>query len=340
MISLGKNHVLLTLVSFIGFVTLSVLIAVAPATTMQQSNAALPGTSPLTEAEQRGLRVYIREGCVACHTQQVRNIEMDNVWGTRPSIPADYYHSKQRLDVWRQTPSVLGSERTGPDLTSIGARNPSDTWHMMHLYNPRIVVPQSIMPSYPWLFVEKETAGADDVTLNVPPAVNPGGKTIVASQDAKDLVAYLLSLKQPDLPVIEENFIPSRRRAQAAGDKSATGGQATAAIDDGKLDGASLYQANCAVCHQPNGEGLPGAFPPLKGSPIVNNDDPEIHIRIVLQGYDARPEYASMQPFGDLLTDAEIAAIVNFERSEWGNQATLVDEEKVKNVRSSVTPNP
>src|SRR5690606_17088547 len=159
------------------------------------------------------------------------------------------------------------------DLTSIGVRNPSDTWHMMHLYNPRIVVPESIMPSYPWLFVEKETATADDVTLNVPPAANPRGKTIVASQDAQDLVAYLVSLKQAKLPVIEENFIPARRRSQASGG-AATSGQPAAAIDEGGLDGAALYQANCAVCHQPSGEGLPGAFPPLKGSPIVNNDDP------------------------------------------------------------------
>lgn len=338
MVSLGKNHTLLVLVSFGVFVMLSILIAVAPATTMQRSNGPLPGSSPLTDAEQRGLAIYIKEGCVACHTQQVRNIEMDNVWGKRPSIPADYYYAKRRPDVWRQTPSVLGSERTGPDLTSIGTRNPSDTWHMMHLFNPRVVVPESIMPSYPWLFDEKESADENDVVLNLPPALNPRSKTIVASQEAKDLVAYLLSLKQAELPVIEEKFIPSRRGNQPGTAGAATGGGPSAAIEDGSLDGAALYQANCAVCHQPNGEGLPGAFPPLKESAIVNAEDPEIHIRIILQGYDARPEYAAMQPFAELLTDAEIAAIVNFERSHWGNQSPLVDEEKVKNVRSSLNP--
>lgn len=194
------------------------------------------------------------------------------------------------------------------------------------------------MPSYPWLFVEKEKADGNDVTLNLPPAVNPRGKTIVASQDAKDLVAYLLSLKQAELPVIERNFIPSKRGKQPAAAADATGGQPSAAIEDGSLNGEALYQANCAVCHQPSGEGLPGAFPPLKGSAIVNNEDPDIHIRIILEGYDARPEYATMQPFAELLTDAEIAAIVNFERSHWGNQAPPVDEEKVRNVRASVSP--
>lgn len=336
MISLGKNHALLAIVSFGVFALLSILIAVAPATHMQQSNGPLPGTSPLTDAEQRGLNIYIREGCVACHTQQVRNIEMDNVWGSRPSIPADYYYAKQRLDIWRQTPSVLGSERTGPDLTSIGARNPSDTWHMMHLYNPRIVVPESIMPSYPWLFEEKETVDEGDKVLNLPPALNPDGKRIVASQDAKDLVAYLLSLKQADLPAIEEKFIPSRRRSPKNADAESSG--PSPEIKSDALDGAALYQANCAVCHQPGGEGLPGAFPPLKGSPIVNQEDPETMIRIILEGYDARPEYATMQPFKDVLTDDEIAAIVNFERNHWGNQAPEVDAEKVKNVRSSLNP--
>ncbi|HLT73369.1 MAG TPA: cbb3-type cytochrome c oxidase subunit II [Cyclobacteriaceae bacterium] len=338
MVSLGKNHTLLALVSFSVFVLLSILIAVAPATTMQQSNAPLPGSSPLTDAEQRGLAIYVKEGCVACHTQQVRNIEMDNTWGTRPSIPADYYYAKQRPGIWRQTPTLLGSERTGPDLTSIGSRNPSDTWHMMHLYNPRVVVPESIMPSYPWLFSEKETAEENDMVLNLPPALNPRGKTIVASQDAKDLVAYLLSLKQVELPVIEQKFMPSRRSNNTATEGGTPAAGTADEVDAGLPDGAVLYQANCAVCHQPNGEGLPGAFPPLKESPIVNAEDPEIHIRTILQGYDARPEYATMQPFAGLLTDSEIAAIVNFERSHWGNQAPLVDEEKVKNVRSSLNP--
>src|SRR3546814_12636951 len=82
-----------------------------PYTTLFRSP--LPGQQPLTELEMKGLRVYIAEGCVACHTQQVRSIEMDKTWGDRPSIPSDYYYSKQRLDLWRQSPSLLGSERTG-----------------------------------------------------------------------------------------------------------------------------------------------------------------------------------------------------------------------------------
>src|SRR5680860_1168254 len=134
MFDFHKNHKLLVLASFIGFVTLSFIVAVFPAFQMQDVEP-LPEQADLTGDEREGLHVYIGQGCVACHTQQVRNIEMDNVWGDRPSIPSDYYYSKERMDVWRQSPSLLGSERTGPDLTNIGARQSSPDWHLLHLYN-------------------------------------------------------------------------------------------------------------------------------------------------------------------------------------------------------------
>ena len=121
---------------------------------MQETVQPLSQAKDLTVAERSGLYTYIAEGCVACHTQQVRNIEMDAVWGDRPSLASDYYYSKKRMDVWRQAPSLLGSERTGPDLTNVGKRQPSQDWHLIHLYNPRIVVKESVMPPYPWLFRE------------------------------------------------------------------------------------------------------------------------------------------------------------------------------------------
>lgn len=325
----GKDHRLLILLIFTGFSLLSIFIAVVPAATSQHGNAALPGSSPLSEEEQRGLKVFIKEGCVACHTQQVRNIEMDNVWGSRPSIPADYYYSKKRLDIWRQSPSLLGSERTGPDLTSVGERNPSTTWHFMHLFNPRIVVPESIMPGYPWLFEEKSEADPDDQVLNLPPSLNPPGKVVVPTQEASDLIAYLLSLKQVKLPKAETDFLRSGNEAKK--NPPAPEAENESALSDGR----ALYQSTCAVCHQQNGEGLPGAFPSLKNSEIVLSQDPEILIRIILEGYDARAEFATMPAFGDQLTDEQITAIINFERSHWGNNASPVDVETVKKIRSS-----
>lgn len=333
MLDLGKNHKLLVLTIFGAFTFLSILIAVAPATTMQQNNGPLPGSKPLSMEEQRGLQIYIREGCVSCHTQQVRNIEMDHVWGERPSIPSDYFHAKKRLDTWRQTPSILGSERTGPDLTSIGQRNPSTTWHLMHLFNPRIVVPQSIMPSYPWLFEKKSEAGPEDLIINLPPSLITEGKVVVATQEAKDLVAYLLTLKQTNLPSGKEAFLPSNKTTK---DGNAPASKTNSSSENPVLpDGATLYQSNCAACHQPSGEGLPGAFPPLKGSTIVNSENPETLIRIIIEGYDARPEFATMPGLGGQLTDEQITAIINFERSHWGNSAPAVDIAIVKKIRES-----
>jgi cytochrome c oxidase cbb3-type subunit 2 len=111
---------------------------------------------------------------------------MDRPFG-RASLAADYA---------REDPPLLGSERTGPDLANVGARQPSDVWHLIHLYNPRAVVLQSVMPAYSWYFEAKERAEASDVVVPVPTAFAPSGKVIVATPDALALVRYLLSLRQ------------------------------------------------------------------------------------------------------------------------------------------------
>lgn len=331
MFDFHKNHKTLVLAALLGFLVLSSIVAVAPAYQMQDVQP-LPEQPKLTEYERKGLNVYIREGCVACHTQQVRNIEMDNVWGNRPSIPSDYYYSKERLDVWRQSPSLLGSERTGPDLTNIGRRQSSQDWHLLHLFNPRSVVGESIMPSYPWLFevVNSNSVNEEDKVVNLPDTfATAAGTTVIATEEVLQLVAYLQSLRQPDLPDGQERkFIPRSRPIQSGGME---GG-----LKSSGLDGGNLYKQYCAVCHQDNGKGVIGAFPPLAGSAIVNDQDPEMMIRIILQGYDARTEFASMQAFADQLSDAEIAAIATHERSSWGNSAPEVKEEDVKKIREFI----
>lgn len=327
MINFDTNHKALVFTLFIVFAILSIGVSIVPAYQMQD-NEPLPEADPLTPRQRAGLKTYIGEGCVACHSQQVRNIEMDDMWGSRPSIPSDYYYSKQRLDVWRQSPSLLGSERTGPDLTNIGKRQPSLEWHLLHLYNPRSVVEASVMPAYPWLFEEKTEPGEDDVVLNVPEDfLKDPSKKIVATEKALELVAYLQSLKQADLekPV---KFIPSKKLKDTEG-KPGDGSTP-------KIDGAALYTNTCASCHQANGQGLKGAFPPLAGSNIVNDEDPELLIQIMLMGYDARPEYAVMPAFADQLSDEEIAAIANHERSSWGNKASEITAEQVQKIRETV----
>lgn len=331
MLNFHKNHQNLALTAGAVFVALSILIAILPAFQMQETEP-IPDQKPLTAQQEKGLAVYVKENCMACHTQQVRNIEMDKMWGDRPSIPSDYYFSKKRMDIWRQSPSLLGSERTGPDLTNIGKRQSSEDWHLLHLYNPRAVVSESVMPSYPWLFkvVDSTLVKPDEKVVAVPQEFfNKKGKKVVAREEALLLVEYLKSLKQTDLPGGDiADFIPALRKIQEEGMQGGSGG--------GKPDGANLYKQTCAACHQDNGKGVAGAFPPLAGSKIVTDKDPETLIRIILQGYNSRPDYGVMPPFADMLTDAEIAAIATHERSSWGNSADEVTEEDVKKIREFV----
>ncbi|MDN6280310.1 MAG: cytochrome c [Psychroflexus sp.] len=331
MLDFNTNHKALVLTAFSVFVVLSFGVAILPASQMEKYEA-LPEQEDLTDQEFEGLRVYIGEGCVACHTQQVRNIEMDQVWGKRPSIPEDYHFSKKRMDVWRQSASLLGSERTGPDLTDIGKRQPSESWQLLHLYNPRAVVKESVMPSFPWLFkeVDSNRVKESDAVVAVPSQfLNDKSKKIVASEDALQLVAYLKSLKQPKMPENSEpEFIPFSKKKKEGGDQTADASSG--------LDGKDLFSSTCASCHQASGEGVPGAFPSLVGSDIVNTDDAEQMIRIILEGYNELEDYGPMPGFADQLSDAEIAAIMTYERSSWGNDAPEVKEEDVKKVRADL----
>ena len=106
------------------------------------------------------------------------------------------------------------------------------------------------------------------------------------------------------------------------------------------VNGAELYTANCQGCHQENGEGLKGAFPPLKGSKVVNDDNPEQMVDIILNGYSGRISegYGAMPPVGanNNLTPEEIAAIMNHEKSSWGNNAKKVNVDDIKKFISNL----
>lgn len=331
MFNFHKDHRNLVNVSLLVFVLLSMGVAIMPADGMRNT-APLPGMPEMTPAERRGLAVYVAENCAACHTQQVRNIEMDKTWGARPSVPSDYHYSKERMDVWRQSPSLLGSERTGPDLTNVGQRQPGEAWHLLHLYDPRMVVKGSIMPRYGWLFEETDRPADDAVIVPVPKErLRDTAHVLVAKQEALDLVAYLISLKQTPLPdgTPPPGFLPTPGRRTDA---------TLTATADGLPDGAEIFKGTCQACHQADAQGLAGAFPPLAGSTIVNDADPALMISIILGGYDARPEYSAMPPQAEQLTDAEIAAVVSYVRGSFGNTATAVTEDEVRTLRSTVAP--
>lgn len=168
------------------------------------------GPRPYTAAEQRGRDVYVENGCVYCHTQQVRDpavaSDTERGWG-RPSYPSDYVYDR---------PALLGTMRTGPDLINVGVRLPDANWHLLHLYQPRAVVPWSIMPSYPFLFRTVRAAAVGDVVVNAPPPFAPKEGTIIATRAAQDLVAYLLSLRRDYTPPEVTPAAPTKSAATRA----------------------------------------------------------------------------------------------------------------------------
>ena len=146
------------------------------------------GLKRYTAEQLYGRSIYIREGCMYCHSQQARprgfGADQERFWG-RPSIPADFTYDR---------PHLLGTMRTGPDLVNIAVRQSSEEWQYLHLYNARLVTSESIMPPYPWLFEEKPTAGPGEKALALPDSVAPRNAVVVPTREGRALIAYLLSL--------------------------------------------------------------------------------------------------------------------------------------------------
>ena len=309
------------------YAVLAILMGVLPGIELSRTPPG-PGVEPLTPLQARGRDIYVANGCSYCHTQQVRPLPQDKVFG-RPSAPGDFAY---------QTPELLGSERTGPDLTNVGERQPSTVWQYIHLYNPRAVVPQSIMPAFTWLFEVFDQAPPGVTPVALPTAYAPPQGVVVPTPDAQALVAYLLALKQPSLPGGAGPSAATASLADSAGAAAAAATPATRVYDAAK--GQSLFVANCAACHQATGEGLPGAFPPLKGNPAVNDADPTQHIHVVLHGLQGAnvggTVYSSpMPPFATTLSDDDIANIINYERSSWGNHGAPITTKQVAAQRAT-----
>lgn len=185
----GMNSVWsIVTVSAVVYGALAIIMGVIPGIVMSRTPPTA-GLLPLTPALERGRDIYVSEGCAYCHTQNIRPLKQDLVFG-RPSIAGDYAYA---------TPELLSDHRNGPDLTNIGARQPSATWQYIHLWNPRAVVHDSIMPRYPWLFQVKKAAARGDEIVPVPPGFAPANEVVVTTQESWYLVAYLESLKQVPL---------------------------------------------------------------------------------------------------------------------------------------------
>ena len=133
-------------------VSIGGLVQIVPLFFQDLVNEPVEGLKPYTALQLEGRDIYIREGCVQCHSQMIRPFRAET---------ERYGHYSVAGESVYEHPFLWGSKRTGPDLARVGGRY-SDDWHRAHLYNPRNVVPESKMPAYPWL-VENKLDGKDTV---------------------------------------------------------------------------------------------------------------------------------------------------------------------------------
>jgi cytochrome c oxidase cbb3-type subunit II len=139
-----KNIGLMTVLMVVA-ISFGGLVEIVPQFFLKETTEPIAGLKPLNALQLEGRDIYIREGCHVCHTQMVRPL--------RAEVERYGHYSVAGESVYEH-PFLWGSKRTGPDLARVGGRY-SDDWHKVHLFNPRIVVPESIMPAYPQLYDNK-----------------------------------------------------------------------------------------------------------------------------------------------------------------------------------------
>jgi cytochrome c oxidase cbb3-type subunit 2 len=142
--TIEKNVILMVVLTLIT-VSIGGLVQIIPLFTIESTIERVDGVRPYSPLEQMGRNIYVREGCYLCHSQQIRPFK-DEVERYGPySLAAESMYDK---------PFQWGSKRTGPDLARVGGRYSND-WHAAHLASPRAVVPESVMPAYPFLAQRK-----------------------------------------------------------------------------------------------------------------------------------------------------------------------------------------
>ena len=136
-----EKNVGLMIVLIIVALSFGTLVELVPLLFAKETNEPIAGLKPLGALELEGRDIYIREGCNTCHSQMIRPLRAETERYGHYSVAGEFVYDH---------PFLFGSKRTGPDLARVGERY-SDEWHRVHLINPRDVVPESIMPGYPWL---------------------------------------------------------------------------------------------------------------------------------------------------------------------------------------------
>ena len=196
------------IVTTIGVVAIAGLVQIIPLFFQHSTTEPTPGVTPYSALRLAGRDIYQREGCVGCHSQQIRTLRSESERYGPYSLAGESVFDH---------PFLWGSKRTGPDLARIGERY-SDDWHRTHLRNPRDVVPESNMPGYPWL--EKNMANASTISehmvalkrLGVPytdEQIANAPKELEGKTEEDALIAYLQGLGTARRAVKVEEVAPA-----------------------------------------------------------------------------------------------------------------------------------
>jgi cytochrome c oxidase cbb3-type subunit 2 len=136
-----ENNSIILVIGILVVIAIGGLVEIVPLFYLKSTIEVVDGVRPYTPLELTGRNIYVREGCYLCHSQMIRPLR-DEV--------ERYGHFSLAAESMYDHPFQWGSKRTGPDLARVGAKY-SDEWHVTHLTNPRSIVPQSVMPGYPFL---------------------------------------------------------------------------------------------------------------------------------------------------------------------------------------------
>ncbi len=136
-----ETNIGLMIILIIITVSIGGLVQIVPLFFQHSLTEPVAGLEPYTPLRLTGRDIYVREGCYLCHSQMIRPFRAETERYGHYSVAGEFVYDR---------PFQWGSKRTGPDLARVGGRY-SDEWHRVHLNNPRDVVPESIMPGYPWL---------------------------------------------------------------------------------------------------------------------------------------------------------------------------------------------
>ena len=239
----------------VGFFALSfVVLAILPGKELaDEIKRVAPVTMPtLTASEQRGRVIYGREGCAYCHTEQIRSLAADV---RRFGAPTEAWETK--FDY----PQLWGTRRIGPDLSREFNLHPRD-WQLTHLYDPRLVVRDSVMPQYPWLFKGNANQPTQE-GLDVLAYLESLGRARQLSGFDQQTLTSSVHAATPDMAMASE---PSARATPPTVPIAMTGGYSDSApvlhptsnpddLQEEVSRGGSLFAANCASCHGPAGKG-------------------------------------------------------------------------------------